>query len=73
MNTFPEIIDAFKGDFAEAIGIEDSHARAMKARESIPSSYWLRVVKAAEERAIKGVTLELLAALGEARQRESAQ
>jgi hypothetical protein len=73
MNSFSQVIEAFDGQFAQAIGIEESHARTMKARNSIPSTYWLRVVKAAEERSVIGVTLESLAQLDESRQREAAQ
>jgi hypothetical protein len=69
MNSFVQIIDAFGGaaPFGEAIGIPDSHARAMKARKSIPDGYWLQTVKAAQDRDIVGVTLESLAALAEAK------
>lgn len=69
MNSFVQIIDAFGGPsaFGEAIGIPDSHARAMKARKSIPDGYWLKVVEAARERGIKDVTLESFASLAETR------
>lgn len=75
MNSFSQVIDAFGDQFAQAIGIEESHARTMKARNSIPSTYWLRVAKAAEERSLEGVTLESLARLEEdkAKPREAAQ
>ena len=73
MNSFVEIIDAFGGaaPFGEAIGIPDSHARAMKARDSIPDGYWMRAVEAARVRSIKGVTLESFASLAKARLEES--
>jgi hypothetical protein len=69
MNSFAEIIDAFGGasPFGEAVGIPDSHARAMKARNSIPDGYWSRAVEAAQSRNISGVTLETFAELAEAR------
>lgn len=72
MNSFAEIIDAFGGtsSFGEAVGIPDSHARAMKARNSIPDGYWMRVVEAARERDIGGITLESFAELASARLRE---
>ena len=73
MNSFVEIIDAFGGaaPFGEAIGIPDSHARAMKARDSIPDGYWMRAVEAARSRDIEGVTLESFASLAKARLEES--
>jgi hypothetical protein len=73
MNSFVEIIDAFGGaaPFGEAIGIPDSHARAMKARKSIPDGYWMLIVDAAKKRNIKGVTLESFASLAKARLEES--
>ncbi len=63
MDTFASIIDAFggPGPFGEAIGIPDSHARTMKARDSIPASRWTGVVEAAERLSIAGVTLETMA------------
>jgi hypothetical protein len=65
MKSFVEIIQAFGGTaiFAEAIGIPDSHARAMKARRSIPHRYWRRTVKAAQERHIDGITTDSMAAM----------
>lgn len=69
MNSFVDIIDAFGGaaPFGEAIGIPDSHARAMKARNSIPDGYWLKTVEAAREREIPNITLESFAALAATR------
>lgn len=74
MDSFVQIIDSFGGasSFGEAIGIPDSHARAMKARNSIPDGYWLDTVKAAEARGINGVTLECFAALARSRLEEKA-
>lgn len=65
MDSFAQIIDAFGGPgaFAEAIGIPDSHARAMKTRNSIPDGYWLRAARAAEVRGLSDVTLERFAIL----------
>ncbi|WP_024516797.1 hypothetical protein [Bradyrhizobium sp. Tv2a-2] len=75
MDSFSEIIDAFHGQFAEAIGIEESHARTMRARNSIPSTRWQATVDAAHRLQIQGVTLEVLARLEAAkiRSKESAQ
>jgi hypothetical protein len=62
-----EVIDAFGGPhkFAEAIGVETSHARAMKTRNSISPDYWPEVVEAAAKMSppIAGVTMERLAQL----------
>lgn len=75
MNSFSAVIEAFDGRFAEAIGVEESHARTMKARDSIPSSRWMATVNAARELRIKGITLDLLARLDaeKSKQREVAQ
>lgn len=64
-----EIIDAFGGhiEFGQAIGISTPHARTMKTRDSIPSGRWNSVVAAAEARGFRGITLEVLARIDEAR------
>lgn len=71
MDSFASVIDAFGGPakFGAAIGVPDSHARTMRARDSIPSYRWARVVSAAEEMGVGGVTLERLAQLDEAKAR----
>lgn len=73
MNTFSQVIEAFGGRFAQAIGVEESHARTMKARDSIPSTRWLDTVRAAEHLGVEGITLDLLARLDaeKSRQREA--
>jgi len=63
MNSFSAVIEAFGGRFAEAIGVEESHARTMKARDSIPSTRWMATVDAAQKLGVEGVTLDLLARL----------
>jgi hypothetical protein len=75
MNSFSAVIDAFQGRFAQAIGIDESHARTMKARDSIPSTRWMATVSAARQLGVKGVTLDLLARLDaeKSKQREAAQ
>ena len=45
--------------FAKAIGVAESHARTMKARDSIPPEYWQALVAAAAAQGIEGVTLDL--------------
>jgi hypothetical protein len=49
-------------DFAADLSVEYGTAKAMRRRGSIPSEYWLAVVRKAESREIDGVTLEALAA-----------
>lgn len=49
-------------DFAADLSVEYGTAKAMRRRSSIPSEYWLALVKAAETREIAGVNLEALAA-----------
>ncbi|MCK1577858.1 hypothetical protein [Bradyrhizobium sp. 174] len=64
-----DVIEAFGGavKFGAAVGIKDSHARTMKARDSIPSGRWNDVVNAAEREAIPHITLKLLADLDAAK------
>lgn len=75
MNSFSAVIEAFQGRFAEAIGVGESHARTMKARDSIPSTRWMATVSAAQRMGIEGVTLDLLARLDaeKAKPREAVQ
>lgn len=49
-------------EFAADLSIEYGTAKAMRRRSSIPSEYWLTVVRKANSREIVGVTLEELAA-----------
>ncbi|OJU37177.1 MAG: hypothetical protein BGN94_08175 [Rhizobiales bacterium 68-8] len=49
-------------DFAADIGVEYGTAKAMRRRSSVPSEYWLSMVRSADGRGIAGVTLEALAA-----------
>jgi len=48
-------------DFAADLSIEYGTAKAMRRRGSIPSEYWLALVRCAERRNINDVTLEALA------------
>lgn len=71
MQTFASIIDAFGGyaKFARAIGVDKlGTVSAWKTRDSIPSSYWRRVVAAAEKEGVAGVSLEALSAIAESRE-----
>lgn len=69
MHTFASVIDDLGGPsiFGVGIGVPDSHARAMKARGSIPSRYWPSVVVLAEKQSQQHITFELLANLAEQR------
>jgi hypothetical protein len=73
VETFGAIIDAFGGNaaFAAALGIPDSHARAMRARNSIAPSWWPRVVTEAKARDLSWITFERLAVLTEKRLTDS--
>lgn len=65
MAKLDDIFAAFGGAtrLAEAIGISPIHAQTMKGRRSIPSGYWVAIVKAAERQKIQGITYERLARL----------
>lgn len=62
MMTHADIISAWPriADFASDIGVTDSHARVMKLRNSIPTSYWDAALEGARKRAIEGVSLQSL-------------
>jgi hypothetical protein len=64
MKSFGDIIDAFGGPvpFSQALGIADTHARTMKARNSIPPDHWAKLIVEAESRGIP-VTFDLLTTL----------
>lgn len=65
MDSFSAVIDALGGaaSFGEGIGVSDSHARTMKARDSIPPAYWEKTVALAVLRGVQGVSFALLARL----------
>lgn len=48
-------------EFALDLGVEYGTAKAMRRRSSIPSEYWITMVRSAEGREIAGVNLEALA------------
>jgi len=62
MNSIPELIDAFGGTsaFARAIGKGQSTASEMKRQNSIRVRHWPKVIRAAKDRGIKGVTADFL-------------
>ena len=49
--------------FARDIGVTVEHASAFNRRRSIPVRYWPRVVAAAVERGIDGVTYDYLVSI----------
>lgn len=65
MNTVADVFDLWGSavQLAADIGVSDSHARAMKRRNSIPPAYWAALVSAAERRGFQDITFELLAEL----------
>lgn len=48
--------------FAEDIGAEYNTAKHIRRRGVIPAPYWTRLIEAAGQREIEGVTYEILAA-----------
>lgn len=69
MKSFSELIDKFGGApaFADKIGIPASHARTMKARDSIPPEHWPAVIAAAQVSGDEPITMEQLLMLRAAR------
>lgn len=64
--TVSDIVEAFGGPakFGRACGFDRNPASRgsdMRQRGSIPAIYWSRLVEAAKDRGIEGVTLEVLA------------
>lgn len=62
MNTVPELIDALGGvtAFSRIIGKRPSTASEMKRNRSIHVDYWPRIIDAAAELGLKGVTADFL-------------
>ncbi len=65
MDTFSQLISMWptKSAFAKDIGQDYGLVHQWDRRDSIPADYWETVVKAAQERKLKGVTLEALSKL----------
>jgi hypothetical protein len=64
MQTFRDVIEAFGvASFAKLIGVEQSHARAMKTRNSIPPEYWATVVENAPAEHKSEITFDALRAM----------
>jgi hypothetical protein len=69
MRTFDDVFAEFGGPtkLARAIGIEPFHAQTMKTRGSIPPAYWSKIIEAAREQRIRGLSYEKLTAMAEDR------
>lgn len=64
MLTVQEIIEKWPSaaELSRDLGLRhESHATVMKYRGSIPSTYWMRMIEAAKDRKIEGISLEVLA------------
>jgi hypothetical protein len=62
MDTVSDVFSEFKktSAFADALGLKLSAASEMRRRNSIPVRYWPRLVEAARERGIDGISYEKL-------------
>ena len=62
METIAAVFDAFDGpaELGRAIGTTTEHAAGMRRRNSIPVTYWPKLIAAARERRISGITYESL-------------
>lgn len=65
MDSASKIIDAFGGPtaFAAVIGSTQQNVTNMKARGTIPATFFRAIVDAAARRDIQGITLDVLADL----------
>jgi len=65
MQTIADIFDAFDGPakLGRALGVTTERAAALKRRNSIPVTYWPKLIAAARERRISGITYESLTLL----------
>ncbi len=73
MTCIESFFQAFAGpaNFGRAIGVSTEHAAQMRRRRSIPADYWPRLIEAARERGIDGITFESLAEARPARRRKA--
>lgn len=72
MDTFPDLIETLGGAavVARAVKQDPGTARQWKARNRIPPAYWPGIVALAKSKKIGGVTMEKLATLATAVDRE---
>jgi len=71
MNSFPDLIETWPslGDFAADVNVPYVRAQLWKHRRSIPPQYWDDVVKAAQGRGYKHITLGTLTQLAKAKRK----
>jgi len=56
MRTFNELIDAFGvPTLVKLLRIPDTHVRTLKARDSVPTEYWPKLIEAAPKHDIQGI------------------
>lgn len=62
-HTIPDLIAAWDSiaEFSNSVGCGYEAARKMRTRKKIAPEHWMSVVKAAEAKGIKGITIEWLA------------
>lgn len=73
MKTFCTIIDTFGVPVvATILGLDESHVRTMKARDSIPAEYWGALLEEASRKNIRGLTWKTFKELRERRFKERA-
>lgn len=65
MHSFADLITNLGGPaaVAKATDAEPGAVRQWKARGSIPPAYWPAIIKLADEKSVRGVTVASLAAL----------
>jgi hypothetical protein len=61
MKSFREIIDAFGApSLAKILGVARTHVHVMRVRNSIPPSYWRKIVEAPRPDGMAPITLSML-------------
>lgn len=75
MNSFSDIISAWPSaaELGRDIGVTGLVVRTWRARGSIPSEYWIAIIRAAKDRKIKGVTLECFARMAAEKGRKTGE
>lgn len=72
MMTFTQIIEDLGGttQFSRLVGVGESHARTMKARDSVPVTYWPALLEALRNEG-KPTTLEALVSIQARKERKA--
>lgn len=65
MQSFADIIDAWSkpDELAAALDVKRAMIACWKHRDSIPRAYWAGLIRAAQNRGLSEVTLDLLSSL----------